>query len=105
MKLARIDGSPLAQPVTLPSALYHSFLKLEFRARSPTENAPEKSATLAELSGVLFLLCYVCSRKYRSQHFLLMVFVPVSQARRELSLMPVLRAKAARLRPACCRRA
>lgn len=55
---------------------------------------------MAAPSGALFLLFYLCSRKYHSQHFLLMVFVPVSQARRELSLIPVLRAKAARLNPA-----
>lgn len=39
---------PLAQPVTLPSALYHSFPKLEFRASFPIENAPEMSASMAD---------------------------------------------------------
>lgn len=40
-----LRSSPCRVP--LPSALYHSFLKLEFRASSTKQNAPEKSAIMA----------------------------------------------------------
>ena len=48
MKVHVLAVHPLTQPVTLPSALYHSFPKLEFRASSTTQNAPEKSVTMAD---------------------------------------------------------